>query len=457
MPRSRLRVAAPLVLLALAALAPSAASPAAHPDTLADSTWTDRWTLQNGLGVTVRHIPDANAVAVIIAYRVGRDQDPPAQDGLADLLAEVLLTAQAGDVPERSRAELSDLRPRGWNMQVTPRFSLISELVPPSRFPGLLRQMATRMRGVTVSDSGLARSRRVVSREMGNRYLGSPELTLIHRLRDVAMGVTDEALIRRASGRSIQNATVQQVAERLRRLYVPANAVLAVAGNLEGIDIRPLVTSLFEPIPAGTPVQEPPAPAVKAAGRAVVRSGLREPLGVVGVIAPALSDTLHPSFYINSLLIGRYCEQRWGAAPPPLPGRFRYPIFADAQFVQLFPPVASGETDADQVGIAVQDMIETLAVTVLDPTMMTEIRRNQQWVLGGLTTPEFRARIREQSGTLHTLASSMAVRALWGSEDFWAEYRRRFLDLKTPSGDMWASYFQSPDKLVRLLLTPPRR
>jgi hypothetical protein len=454
----RLRVTAvALALLALAPFARTAASAGAHPDTLADSTWTDRWTLQNGLDVTVRHIPDANAVAVIIAYHVGRDQDPPTQDGLADLLGEVLLTAPAGNIPERTRTELADLRPRGWNLQVTPRFSLISELVPPARFPGLLREMATRMRGVTVTDSGLVRSRRVVTRELGNRYLGSPELTLIHQVRDLAAGVSDEALVRRAAGRGIQGVTTQQASERLRRLYVPANAVLAVAGNLEGVDLRPLVATLFEGIPGGTAVQEPVSRPFKASARTITRLGLRQPVGVVGVIAPALTDTLHPSFYINSLLIGRFCEQHWGAAPPPLPSRFRYAIFADPQFVQLFPPVAPGETDADQLGIAVQDAIEALAVATLDPTMMSEIRRNQQWVLGGLTTPEFRARVREHSGTLHTLASSMAVRALWGSDEFWATYRRRFLDLRTPGGEVWVSYFQAPDKLVRFLLTPARR
>jgi len=445
-----------IALLALATLAPSATFAQARPDTLADSTWTSRWTLKNGLEVTARHIPDGNAVAAIVAYRIGRDQDPPGQDGLADLLAEVLLTAPAGDIPERSREEMADLRPRGWNLQVTPRFTLVSELVPPERFPGLLRQVATRMRGVTVTDTLMAHSRRVVTRDLGERYLGSPELTLIQQVRDLAAGVSDEVLMRRAAGRGIQKVTAQEAGDRLRRLYVPANAVLALAGNFEGVDLQPLVAGLFGDIPGGTAVSEPPPAPLKAGARTITRPSLDQPLGIVGVIAPALSDSLHASFYLNALFIGRFCEQRWGPAPAPLPGRFRYPIFADPAIVQVFPPLRAGETDADQLGVTLQDAVEALAVTIVDPVIFEELRVNHAWIIGGPMTPPLRARIREHAGTLHTLASTLAVRALWGSEAFWARYRRRFLDPRVVGGERWADHFQAPDRIVRLLLTPAR-
>jgi len=453
--RSFLAVA-PAVLVALALVAPGPPARAgATPDTLADSTWVQRWTLRNGLDVTVRHIPNGEAVAAVVAYRIGRDQDPANREGMADLLAEVLLTAPAGDIPERTREEMSDLRPRGWNLQVTPRFSLISELATPDRFAGLLRQVATRMRGVTVTDSVLARARRVAARDLGDRYFKAPEVALFNRLRDVAAGVDDETALRRASGRALKSVTTREASERLKRLYVPANAVLSLAGNFGDVDVRKLVESLFGDIPRGTPVTEPPEATLKAGTRTMHRDGLTEPLGIVGVIAPAITDSLHPSFYFNSLLIGRYCEENWGAAPAPLPGRFRYPIFADPQLAQFFPPLAPGETDADQLGVTLQDAVEGLANSVVDPDIVKELRVNHAWILGGPLTPSLRARMRDHPGTLHTLASTMAVRALWGNQAFWDRYLTRFMDPRGPGGDMWADHFQSPTKIVRLLLTPP--
>jgi len=456
-PRFLHPVAAAFALIVACGPPAFAAADPAHPDTLADSTWVDRWTLKNGIDVNVRHIPSGNAVAVIVAYRVGRNLDPPGQEGLADLLAEVLLTAPAGDIPERSRQEMGDLRPRGWNLQVTPRFTLLSELAPPDRFPGLLRQVATRMRGVTVTDTGLAGSQRVVGRDLADRYLGTPQLMLIHQLHELAAGVSDEAILRRASGRTLQDVTVRGVSERLHELYVPANAVLAMAGNFQGVDLRSLVASLFEDIPAGTPVREPPRPVLKAGARTVRTPNLQYPVGIAGVISPALEDSLHPDFYFNALIIGRYCEQQWGKAPQPLPSRFRYPIMADPQLVEFFPPVGADETDADQLGVILQDAVEALSVSIVDPAILEELRINHVWILGGPMTPSLLARMREHTGTLHTLASTLAVRALWGSDDFWARYRARFMNPHGTRGERWGSYFQAPDHIVRLLMVPSRR
>lgn len=445
-----------LAFLALASLVPAPARAGAGPDSLTDSTWVDRWTLKNGLEVTVRHIPRCKGVAVITAYRVGRNQDPKDRAGMADLLCEVLFTAAAGSTPERTREQMDNLRPLGWNLQVAPRFTLLSEVATVDQFPGVLTQVATRMRGVTVDDTILAQARRTTVRDLAERYIGSPERTLVNETRDLALGVTDEELIRRVSGRTLEGLTAREVGDRLRRLYVPANAVLALAGNLDGVDVRALVEKLFEGIPGGTTQPEPPAPRLIAARRAIRRAATSQPLGGVGIIAPAITDSLHPGFYLNSLVLGRFCEDAWGPAPPPLAQRFRYAVFADAQLAQFFPPVEPGETNPDQVGAAFQDLIRKLAVSQVARESFDEVRLNYRWVFGGELTPAFLQRVRQHSGTLHTLASTLAVRALWGSEEFWARYLARFDNPDTTDGVRLPEYFRSPDNLVQLLITPAK-
>ncbi len=445
-----------LAFPALACLAPAPARAGAAPDTLADGTWVDRWTLSNGLEVTVRHIPRCSGVAVVTAYRIGRNQDPRGREGLADLAGELLLTAAAADVPERTREQMDGLRPLGWSVQIAPRFTLLSEVATVEQFPGVLRQMATRMRGLAVTDSALARSLRTVVREQGERYMGSPERMLFSQLRDLAMGVADEDLIRRLAGRALRDLTAREVRDRLRRLYVPANAVLALAGNLDGVDLHTLVPNLFAGIPGGAAHADAPPPRLTAGGRLIRRARLERPLGGVGIIAPALTDSLHPNFYLNAQVIGRFCTDTWGAPQPPLSVRFRYPVFADAELVQFFPPVAPGETDADQLGVALQDVIEKLAITALPAKAFDEVRENNQWLFGGELTPALLERMRSHSGNLHTLASTLAVRALWGSEEFWARYLARFTEANATGGGRWTDYFESPDHMVRLLLTPEK-
>jgi len=270
--------------------------------------------------------------------------------------------------------------------------------------------------------------------------------------------VSDETLVRRAAGRAIQNVSVREATDRLGRLYVPANAVLALAGNLDGVDLRPLVTSLFESIPGGVALREPPPMPLKPASRTIPRSGLDQSLGIVSVLAPALGDSLHPSFYLNTLVLGRFCDMQWGVPPPQLQSRSRYSILADPQFAHFFPRMRRDETDPDRVALTLQSSAEALATTTLDAEIIDDVRNKHFWILGGPMTPTFRDRAGTSAGTLHTMANTLAVRALWGSEEFWARYRERFMDPSAIGAARWTSYFQvAGNRVVRLLLTPARR
>ena len=457
MTRRVLRCTLPVLLwLTVALLLPSVSRAAAGVDTLADSTWVHRWTLANGLQISVRHVPRCRSVAMVVGYKIGRDLDPRGREGLADLACELLVTAAAGSVPERTREQMDLIRPQGWNLQVVPRFTLISEVATVAQFPVVLGEAATRMRGVTVTDSVLARAMRTVRAEQAQKLLVSPELTLNNRMRLDAMGVTDEEMLRRVSGKGLQTVKIAEIRERLHKLYVPANAVVAISGGLEDVDVHALVRKLFEDIPGGTAIADPPAPRLTATGHAIRRAGLREPMGAVGIIGPALTDSLSPDFYLNSLLIGRYCEEKWGRAQTP-PVRFRYSILADPQLAQFFPPVASNETDADQLGVTFQDTIEKLAGSVIPPNTYDELRQTHLWILGGAMTPDLAQLMRRNPATLATLASTLAMRTLWGSERFWKRYRDRFMSDAATEGSNWTDYFEAPDHIVRLLLVPARR
>jgi hypothetical protein len=427
---------------------------AAEPRLLPDSTWVDRWRLKNGMEVTVRHVPGCNAVAVITGYHIGRNQDPPNRAGMADLACEVLYTAAAGDVPERTRAEMTDLRPLGWNMQVAPRFTLLSEVASLNQLPGVLRQVAARVAGVTVTDSVLDQARRTIVSEKAKTYAESPDLALYSQIREVALGVSDQELQSRLTGRTLRDVTVAEVDDRLRRLYVPANAVLALAGNLSGLDVHALVGHLFEGIPGGIATPEPPQPPLAAAGRRVRRAALAKPMAGVGIIAPALTDSTHADFCLNAFIVGRFCEQYWGETDPPLTRRFRYPVLADPQIVQLFPPVEPGETDPNHVGMSMQSAMERMTVTMVDKNAYDQQRFENQWIFGGPLMPTFKQLLQQHPGSLHTLASTLAVRALWGSDAFWARYLAQFARSRPASIEHWTDYYQAPENIVRLLFTP---
>jgi hypothetical protein len=71
--------------------------------------------------------------------------------------------------------------------------------------------------------------------------------------------------------------------------------------------------------------------------------------------------------------------------------------------------------------------------------------------------PEVMQSMRKNPATLATLANTLAMRALWGSDRFWERYRRRFMSQSAAEGSEWTDYFESPDHIVRLLLVPAKR
>ena len=70
-------------------------------------------------------------------------------------------------------------------------------------------------------------------------------------VREVAMGHKDDAISARASGRDLDKLTVAEASQAIQKMFVPANAVLSLAGDLHGLDIETLTAHLFGDIPAG--------------------------------------------------------------------------------------------------------------------------------------------------------------------------------------------------------------
>jgi len=453
------RFAAIVALISLAGLPPvtRADTPGAGAaELLADSTVIDRWTLDNGLRVQTRHVPRSAGVSITVGYAIGSDQDPADREGLAQLLGFIAFTGPAGEVPERTLDEMDSQRPLGWSFPVTRRTTLLSEVATVQQFPGVLSQVAERMRGVRVTPDGLREAVRQVQREVGEQLFGGPEQSLHFQVREVALGHTDEALLRRAAAKGLEKLTPREVEGHLRRLYVPANAFLSIAGNLEQIDVRRLVDGLFADLPAGSP-QAPPgaSPRLSPGSRLVVRTGLPGPAGVIAVIAPAVTDTLHPSFFLATLLMGTHMGQIWRRASDSAPPRFAFAVLDEPDLARFYPLVRPEETSPEVLADRMNEAVETLRAKVMTKEVWADIRSRTTWQIGGPMPPTVLATVRQSPILLLNLSRSAAARNLFQGEAFWAEYRRRFEELP-PGTSRWYPWFTSPDQQVRLLYSPKR-
>lgn len=447
---------AALCVIAFATLAPRNAAADSAPVTLSDGTVFESWTLTNGLRVVTRHVPLCRSVDVTLAYGFGSADDPPGKEGLHALLAELEYMGATAEAPERSRAELPSQRPAGWDLALAPHVTRFSELASVPQFPGVLHQVATRLRGVSVTAPGLRASLGAVRADLDSSYRADVGLILYYGAAIWARGGDDARCAWIASGKGLQGLSARDLQQQLRAAFVPANAVLSIAGNLGSVPVRALVQNEFGSIPAGQALPAPARIALDSASCAMARPEVRGAAGVVGLFTPALTDSTHPAFLMQLLLAGGHCANRWGAAEPPLRSRFQYALLDDPEIARFYAPVPADARDPDLLTVEFTASLGEVNAMILEPRSYQEIWRSVDWLLGGPLPPELSKRVLKDAGALHTLASGMATRELWGGEPFWSQYRRRFRDAIDHPYARWYEWFVAPEHRVALLMVPKK-
>lgn len=422
---------------------------------LPDSTAADGWRLANGLEVRIRHIPGAAGVVITTGYRSGLLDDPAGREGLAELLTELQYFSATGEIPERTREEMESLRPLGWKTSTTPRLTLLTEVATMQQFPGVIRQVATRMRGVTVTPAGLAAAVATVRREMGSRTFGHPEQGLYWRSHALATGVSDEALLARASGRGLGGVKLEEASSLLRERFVPANGCLALAGDFTNMNVRALIEEEFGAIPAGSARATATGKPLRGGERSSAWPGLARPLGVLGIVAPALDDSLHPRFYLAGLIMGLELRRKAGAPAAPLNARFQFSTYEEPEMLRLYPDLAADQATPAALRTAMDDLTESLGRQIVSMESLNGVKRAWDWLLGGPLPQGVRSQAARAPGMLTPLTTGMVSRALWRGDEFWERYRLAF-EQSAASPAVFFNWVLDPEHQVRLVLTPKK-
>lgn len=441
------RTFAALLLLALAV--------PARAETLADSTVTESWRLDNGLEVRTRHIPGAPAVSVTLAFRAGSGYDAPGQEGVSELLAELESMSAAGDLPERTRAEMASVRPLGWESRPGRALVRFTEIATAAQLPGVLHEFATRMAGVTVTDASLKSAVAQVRRDAGERLFGDPADILYWRSEAIARGASDQDLLRLAALPALGKLTVRDVTARLKALYQPGNASLALAGDLSGVDTHALVQAVFGKLAGSAAMPDTIGSRLSGSRRQSEWKGLSGSVGVIAAAAPALSDSLHPGFFLGILVTGAVLNTSWGPPAAPLTARFQYSLLDDPELVRFYPQVPPTTTDPEIVVGSLYEQLMVAGGKIVTLPILNRMRQSVRWIIGGELPQDLIVRMRRDPAGLGTLSGNMATRALWHGDAFWADYLGRF-DRLNLGQSYYYEWLTDPAHQTVLLLTPAK-
>lgn len=213
----------------------------------------EKFTLDNGLRVVV-HEEHSTKVAVLnVLYNVGSKDEDENKTGFAHLFEHLMF---GGSVNIPSYDEPLQKVGGENNAFTTPDYTNYYISVPSNNLETAFWLESDRMLGLAFDSQSLEVQRKVVIEEFKQRYLDQPYGDAWLHMKPMAYKVHPyrwNTIGKEIS--HIEEATMEDVKAFFNKFYVPNNAILVVAGDVNPKEIEALAKKWFGDIPRGADYQ----------------------------------------------------------------------------------------------------------------------------------------------------------------------------------------------------------
>ena len=207
----------------------------------------DKWTLDNGLKVLLNTDTTTPLVSIAIIYDVGSKDEDSLHTGYAHLF-EHLMFGGSINIPDYDQA--LQLAGGSNNAYTTNDLTCYYCTLPASNIETAFWLESDRMLSLAFTPKSLEVQRSVVIEEFKEHYLNAPYGDLYHLIH--ALNYTEHPYRWPTIGidiQQIEQATMADIRAFFARNYFPANAILAISGNLSSARAHELCDKWFAPIP----------------------------------------------------------------------------------------------------------------------------------------------------------------------------------------------------------------
>jgi zinc protease len=329
--------------------------------------------------------------------------------------------------------------------------TVLSNTVAAQYLDLVLELEADRMRGPVVRKAPVDDIKAALIEDYRRRVVGSPAGSAFVRARDLVFAGHPYAGTPAGHPTDLESIGVADVKAHLETYFVPNNAIVVVAGNLDEQEVRASVDKWLAPIPkraqppdnrrgkAAPPT--PPKPRTEQAGEAPLGTILR-----AYPLPPAASDEMLAIRLLGSLL-----------ADVRLPAALIGPRAADRLLAQLDAHqdgglfLAGAFYDDGAKTQAVQDVIvdllkQTTEAKTIGDEAFTRARTHLLALLGA------------ERETTHTIARNTGMSAMIrGDAKAWLDDAARIEKLTKADVAKAAAALLASDRAITVLVTPPRK
>ena len=259
------------------------------------------FTLENGLHVIMHQDNTTPIVVTSVLYHVGSKNENPERTGFAHFFEHLMF--EGSENIERGQY-MNIIQGRGGtlNAYTSNDITYYYELLPSNELELALYMESERMLHSKVDITGVETQREVVKEERRQRYENQPYGTILPETLKRAYQVHPYQWAPIGSMDHLNAATIEEFQQFYKDFYVPNNATLTIAGDIDYATTEKLVRNYFSEIPKGAKQIYRPN-VVEPKKIAEIRDIIYDNIQIPAVIqAYNLPPRNHPDSYALSML-----------------------------------------------------------------------------------------------------------------------------------------------------------
>lgn len=211
------------------------------------------YNLKNGLHVVLHQDKTAPVVAVSVMYHVGSKDEQPNRTGFAHFF-EHLLFEGSDNIQRGEFSKIVSSNGGQSNANTTQDRTFYYEIFPSNQLATGLWLESERMMHPVINELGVKTQNEVVKEEKRLRYDNRPYGNLTGQVMNRLFKKHPYHWIPIGSMDDLDAATLAEFQAFHKKFYIPSNAVLVIAGDIDINKTKQLVSSYFSDISPGTPV-----------------------------------------------------------------------------------------------------------------------------------------------------------------------------------------------------------
>jgi zinc protease len=260
----------------------------------------EEYTLDNGLHVILHQDKSTPIVAVTVLYHVGSKNEDPARTGFAHFFEHLLF--EGTENIERGEFDKYVIGAGGTlNANTTQDRTFYYEVLPSNELALGLWLESERMLHANILQEGVDTQREVVKEEKRQRVDNQPYATFATEMFKRQFSEHPYNWVPIGSMEHLNAAELNEFMAFYKKFYVPNNATLSIAGDIDMDEAKSLIDTYFSSIPKGAEVVQPSVvePPLAAEVIDTVYDNIQLPAVFIGYRMPGEDD---PDAYALEML-----------------------------------------------------------------------------------------------------------------------------------------------------------